>query len=113
MKYSLVSRQEVNWKFKPRYATKSGTAANWLLLIMSVKTTIFCNHHTPKMYGFQSYISVPIILKTGEFFGTLCSIDPRPASLNNSKTIGMFTLFADLISFHLQSLDLMDQSHKA
>ncbi len=73
----------------------------------------FCNHHTPKMYGFQSYISVPIILKTGEFFGTLCSIDPRPASLNNSKTIGMFTLFADLISFHLQSLDLMDQSHKA
>jgi signal transduction histidine kinase len=73
----------------------------------------FCNHHTPRMYGFQSYISVPIILKTGEFFGTLCSIDPKPASLNNAKTIGMFNLFADLISFHLQSLDLMEQSQQA
>jgi light-regulated signal transduction histidine kinase (bacteriophytochrome) len=62
------------------------------------------------MYGFQSYISFPIILKTGEFFGTLCAIDPRPALLNNEKTIGMFKLFADLISFHLQSIDLMEQS---
>lgn len=72
--------------------------------------THYCQHHTPMMYGFQSYISVPIVLKTGEFFGTLCAIDPRPAELNNSKTIGMFNLFADLISFHLQSLDLMEQS---
>jgi signal transduction histidine kinase len=70
----------------------------------------FANHHTPRMYGFQSYISFPIILKTGEFFGTLCAIDPRPALLNNEKTIGMFKLFADLISFHLQSIDLMEQS---
>lgn len=70
----------------------------------------FANHHTPRMYGFQSYISIPIILKTGEFFGTLCAIDPRPALLNNEKTIGMFNLFAELISFHLQSLDLMEQS---
>lgn len=73
----------------------------------------FVNHHTPRMYGFQSYISFPIILKTGEFFGTLCAIDPRPALLNNEKTIGMFRLFADLISFHLQSLDLIEQSKLA
>ncbi len=73
----------------------------------------FRNHHTPRMYGFQSYISVPIILKTGQFFGTLCAIDPRPALLNNVKTIGMFTLFADLIAFHLQSLQAMDQKSYA
>jgi signal transduction histidine kinase len=70
----------------------------------------YCNHHTPKMYGFQSYISVPIMLKDGSFFGTLCAIDPKPAQLNNPKTIGLFTLFADLISFHLQSIDQMQQS---
>jgi signal transduction histidine kinase len=70
----------------------------------------FRNHHTPLMYGFQSYISIPIVLKTGEFFGTLCAIDPKPALLNNEKTIGMFKLFAELISFHLQSIDLMEQS---
>jgi signal transduction histidine kinase len=65
----------------------------------------FCKHHTPKMYGFQSYISLPITLKNGKFFGTLCAIDPRPAQVNNPKTIGMFKLFADLISFHLENLE--------
>jgi signal transduction histidine kinase len=65
----------------------------------------FRNHHTPAMYGFQSYISVPIIRRDGSFFGTLCAIDPNPAKLNNTETIGMFTLFADLISFHLSSIE--------
>lgn len=72
----------------------------------------FCNHPTPMMYGFQSYISMPIILKNGEFFGTLCSIDPRPAKLNNPETIGMFKLFAELLSFHLSSIDLLERSNE-
>jgi GAF domain-containing protein len=41
----------------------------------------WCRHQTPALYGFQSYISVPIILSDGSFFGTLCAIDPRPARL--------------------------------
>ena len=71
------------------------------------------NHQTPKMYGFQSYISVPIFLKDGNFFGTLCAIDPDPAVVNDTKTIGLFTMFADLIAFHLESLDLMAKSDRA
>lgn len=55
------------------------------------------HHPTPKMYGFQSYISVPLILSDGTFFGTLCAIDPQPRRLRNPTTIGMFKLFADLI----------------
>ncbi|ARK10118.1 ATP-binding protein [Fibrella sp. ES10-3-2-2] len=70
----------------------------------------FCSHPTPLMYGFQSYISFPIFLKTGEFFGTLCAIDPKPAQLENAKIKGMFTLFADLISSHLHQADLLEQS---
>ena len=36
------------------------------------------DHHTPRMYGLQSYISMlPIVLPNGAFFGTLCAIDPR------------------------------------
>lgn len=35
-------------------------------------------HHTPTLYGFQSYISVPIMRADGGFFGTLCAIDPEP-----------------------------------
>jgi len=73
----------------------------------------YYNHPTPLMYGFESYISVPIVLKTGEFFGTLCAIDPRPTAINNTETIGMFNLFADLISFHLQSIELMERSNFA
>ena len=46
----------------------------------------YCGHHTPAKYGFQSYISMPIILADGTFFGTLCAIDPRPARLNTPQT---------------------------
>ena len=66
---------------------------------------VFCGHHTPAMYGFQSYISVPIILPDGAFFGTLCAIDPRPARLNTPETVGMFKLFAELIAFHLDAAE--------
>ncbi|WP_344851925.1 GAF domain-containing sensor histidine kinase [Pedobacter jeongneungensis] len=65
----------------------------------------FANHHTPLLYGFQSYISVPITLKNGNFFGTLCAIDPKPAQLKNTTVIGTFTMFADLIAFHLDALE--------
>ena len=65
--------------------------------------TLYCQHHTPAMYGFQSYISMPIFLKDGRFFGTLCAIDPRPHRLKNPETIGMFKLFAELIAFHLDA----------
>lgn len=60
------------------------------------------NHHTPAMYGLQSYISMPIFLH-GAFWGTLCAIDPKPALVKNPTVIGMFRLFADLISMHLQN----------
>ena len=63
----------------------------------------FCGHHTPAQYGFQSYISMPIVLADGSFFGTLCAIDPRPARLNTPHTIGMFKLFAELIATHLDA----------
>ncbi len=68
-------------------------------------------HHTPKMYGLQSYISFPIILRNGEFFGTLCAIGTEPAKLNDPKITGTFTLFAELVSFHLESMELMSRSH--
>jgi signal transduction histidine kinase len=64
---------------------------------------VWRDHPTPAMYGFQSYISMPIILADGSFFGTLCAIDPRPARLNTPETIGMFRLFAELIAKHLDA----------
>ena len=73
----------------------------------------FCGHPTPAMYGFQSYISMPIVRKNGTFFGTLCAIDPKPAILRTPQTIGMFRMFADLIAFHLEAQDRLARSEEA
>ena len=61
----------------------------------------YCNHHTPKAYKIESYVSVPIVLSTGRYFGNLCAIDPAPAMVSDPKVIGMFTRFAALIAMQL------------
>lgn len=71
---------------------------------------VYENHPTAAMYGFQSYISMPIFRKDGSFFGTLCAIDPKPAKINTKETIGMFKMFADLISFHMHAVEEIDFS---
>ncbi len=70
----------------------------------------FCGHPVPAQYGFQSYISMPIIRADGSFFGTLCAIDPRPAKLNQPQVIEMFRLFAELIASNLDAQERMTQS---
>lgn len=72
----------------------------------------FAGHHTPLIYGFQSYISMPIFLKNGDFFGTLCAIDPKPAKLKNPAITGMFTMFAELIASHLDALDQVAEAEQ-
>lgn len=59
-------------------------------------------HPIPTKYKFQSFISVPILLEDGSFFGTLCALDPLPARVKTAETLGMFRLFAQLIA---RSLD--------
>lgn len=77
-------------------------AANAPIVVDNVaENPLYCGHPVPALYGFQSYISVPIILADGSFFGTLCAIDPKPARLENTETLGMFTLFAELIAAQL------------
>ena len=68
----------------------------------------YCGHPTPALYGFQSYVSTPIVLKDGTFFGTLCAVDPRPARVSTPETIGMFRLFAELIALHLDAGDRVE-----
>jgi signal transduction histidine kinase len=71
---------------------------------------VWCAHQTPAMYGFQSYISMPITLSDGSFFGTLCAIDPKPRMLDTPAVVGMFKLFAELIAFHLDAFDRVARS---
>jgi signal transduction histidine kinase len=71
--------------------------------IDNVAESSYRTHHTPLQYGFQSYISVPIVQADGTLFGTLCAIDPQPAQVNNKKTLTMFRLFAEMIANHLDA----------
>ncbi|WP_337267916.1 sensor histidine kinase [Oryzifoliimicrobium ureilyticus] len=64
---------------------------------------VYCNHHTPRIYGLRSYIAVPIFLANGEIFGTLCAIDANPAQVNNPQVLATFNLFAELIGQHLDA----------
>jgi PAS domain S-box-containing protein len=63
---------------------------------------VYCGHPTPKMYGFESYIAVPIVLRSGETFGTICALDPRPARLSDPKILRSLRLFAELIAAQLE-----------
>ncbi|RAS37393.1 GAF domain-containing sensor histidine kinase [Paraburkholderia bryophila] len=62
---------------------------------------VYQGHHTARIYKLGSYISVPIILPDGGYFGNLCAIDPSPAEVSNPRTLSMFEGFADLIAMQL------------
>ena len=85
-------------------------SGNGVIIDHVAEDIVFRDHHTPAQYGFQSYISIPIIRRNGEFFGTLCAIDPKPHQLNKVEVIEMFNLFAELISFHLSAIEDLNDS---
>ncbi|WP_332766999.1 GAF domain-containing sensor histidine kinase [Pseudomonas koreensis] len=69
---------------------------------------IFSVHHTPKAYGLESYISIPIIQANGDFFGTLCAIDSVPANLDEPAIAKTLTLFAQLIAMSLDTQNRLE-----
>ena len=69
----------------------------------------YCDHHTPKIYKINSYVSVPVYRKNGDFFGTLCALDSRPVKVDTPEIRGIFALLADLLSFHLQSVEQLEK----
>ncbi len=62
---------------------------------------VYATHHTPRIYGIESYISVPIILDDGEYFGNLFAIERHPARPSRPEVVSTFKLFAELIAMHL------------
>jgi signal transduction histidine kinase len=73
----------------------------------------YCGHATPRMYGFQSYISMPIFRRNGEFFGTLCALDPLPARVSDPTVVATFRLFAELLGMHLDNRERMARTEAA
>jgi GAF domain-containing protein len=68
---------------------------------------VYSQHHTPKHYGLESYISVPIFRRNGEFFGTLCAIDSRPSALDDPAIVRSLQLFAEMLGLQLEMADTL------
>jgi signal transduction histidine kinase len=60
------------------------------------------DHHTPRTYGIESYVSMPIILSGDRYFGNLCALDPLPANASDPRTVAVFAGFAQLIATQLE-----------
>ena len=73
----------------------------------------YCDHHTPKMYGFESYISTPVFRTDGSFFGTVCALDPRPADLSEMPTLAMMESFAKLLAVQLEAEEQFEATEAA
>jgi sigma-B regulation protein RsbU (phosphoserine phosphatase) len=74
---------------------------------------VYRGHPTPRIYGFESYLSVPIIRRSGEMFGTICALDPLPAKLRDGKILEMVQLHAELIAAQIDVEEQLVQSHTA
>ena len=65
------------------------------------------------MYGLESYVSVPIILADGRYFGNLCAIDRTPAKVSDPRIVSMFQRFAEIIAQQLESELSREEDHTA
>lgn len=62
---------------------------------------LYRRHPAPLTHGFHSFISVPVVLPDGTFFGTLSALDRRPRLLSAPETVSSFELYAELIALQL------------
>jgi signal transduction histidine kinase len=115
---ALAVRDQINFGLKPGGELKVETTICYeirdsgapIVIDNTAEDKIYCHHPTPRMYGFRSYISVPIVRRNGLFYGTLCAIDPEPRTLNTPATLSMFRLFAELIAMQLESAEQLTNS---
>ena len=84
-----------------------------IVIDQASSSAVYCEHHTPRQYGFESYISVPVHRASGEFFGTLCGLDPLPTVLSTAKIVDSLTLFAELISRQIEDEQRRSASERA
>lgn len=70
----------------------------------------YSGHPTPQQYGFESYVSIPIVRDDGTFWGTLCALDPEPARLDDPTLLRTLQLFAELVSSQLATEERLARS---
>ncbi|WLH83524.1 GAF domain-containing sensor histidine kinase [Pseudomonas sp. FP2338] len=71
---------------------------------------LYHDHHTPRIYHFESYISVPVFRTDGRFFGTICALDPKPAPLRSSSIQSTMESFARVLSLQIEAEEALQQT---
>jgi signal transduction histidine kinase len=71
------------------------------------------SHPMTERYRIESYLSMPITLGTGEYFGNLLAMDRAPAKLAEPPIVSMFKHFAALIGSRLDDQRRQEQEHIA
>jgi signal transduction histidine kinase len=71
---------------------------------------LYHDHHTPRMYHFESYISVPVFRTDGRFFGTICALDPNPAPLRSSTIQSTMESFARVLSLQIEAEEALQNT---
>jgi signal transduction histidine kinase len=71
------------------------------------------HHHTPRIYKFESYISVPVFRTDGSFFGTICALDPNPAALTSSSIQSTMESFARMLALQIEAEENQQRTEAA
>ncbi|KOQ71284.1 GAF domain-containing sensor histidine kinase [Stenotrophomonas maltophilia] len=74
---------------------------------------LYSKHHTPRIYGLESYASVPIHRPDGRFFGTLCAIDSSPGNFDEAHVRRSMELLAELVGNYLDKEDRLQEVETA
>lgn len=74
---------------------------------------LYRDHHTPRLYKFESYISVPVFRTDGRFFGTICALDPIPAQLKSSNIQSTMESFARMLALQIEAEENLQQAEIA
>jgi signal transduction histidine kinase len=74
---------------------------------------LYRDHHTPRLYQFESYISVPVFRTDGRFFGTLCALDPNPAPLKSSTIQSTMESFARMLALQIEAEENLQKTEAA
>lgn len=64
---------------------------------------IWRTHPTPVLYGFQSYVSLPLYRADGSFFGTLCAVDPNPHMIDTPELRDAIQVLANRVMTFLDN----------
>ncbi|MCC8616528.1 GAF domain-containing sensor histidine kinase [Xanthomonas vesicatoria] len=67
------------------------------------------DHPSPRLYGFESYVSVPIRFDDGSVFGTLCALDPLPRVMDQ-QLVEKVELLAQLLAAQIQAEQRAEES---